>query len=78
MEEIPALRPPAWEWFLEEHARLGPPGPGDGAPADFLVYDRDPVTGLHVPDHPAHAVRGGGLAGPAHLISTASRPRRNG
>jgi hypothetical protein len=78
MEEIRALRPPAWEWFLEGYARLGPPGPGDGAPADFLACDRDPVTGPHVPDHPAHAELGSRRASPAQLSSTASRPRRNG
>jgi imidazolonepropionase-like amidohydrolase len=40
---------------------LGLPGLGDGAPADFVVYDRDPVADLHVLDHPACVVLGGRL-----------------
>ncbi len=67
-EEIRALRPPAREWFLEGYARLGPPGLDDGAAADFMVYDRDPATDLHVVDHPAHVVLGGRLVSPAQLI----------
>jgi len=40
---------------------LGLPGLDDGAPADFVVYDRDPVADLHAVDHPAHVVLGGRL-----------------
>ncbi len=46
---------------------LGLPGLGDGAPADFVVYDRDPLVDLHVLDHPAHVVLGG------RLVSSAPR-----
>ena len=38
---------------------LGLPGLDDGAPADFVVYDRDPLTDLGVLDHPAHVIRNG-------------------
>jgi imidazolonepropionase-like amidohydrolase len=44
---------------------LGLPGLDDGAPADFVVYDRDPVADLRVLDHPAHVVLGGRLVSPA-------------
>jgi imidazolonepropionase-like amidohydrolase len=30
-----------------------------GAPADFVVYDRDPLADLGVLDHPAHVVLNG-------------------
>jgi imidazolonepropionase-like amidohydrolase len=40
---------------------LGLPGLDDGAPADFVVYGRDPVADLHVLDHPAHVVLDGRL-----------------
>jgi imidazolonepropionase-like amidohydrolase len=40
---------------------LGLPGLDDGAPADFVVYDRDPAADLHVLDHPAHVVLRGRL-----------------
>lgn len=46
-------------WTAREF--LGLPGLGDGAPADFVVYDRDPVAGLQQLDHPAHVVLGGRL-----------------
>jgi imidazolonepropionase-like amidohydrolase len=51
-------------WTAREF--LGLPGLDDGAPADFVVYDRDPVEDLQVLDHPAHIVLGGRLV---------SRPR---
>jgi imidazolonepropionase-like amidohydrolase len=38
---------------------FGLPGLDDGAPADFVVYDRDPLADLSVLDHPAHVVLGG-------------------
>jgi imidazolonepropionase-like amidohydrolase len=44
---------------------LGLPGLEDGAPADFVVYERDPVADLNVLDHPAHVVLGGRLFGPS-------------
>jgi len=44
---------------------LGLPGLDDGAPADFVVYDRDPVADLHVLDHPACVVLGGRLVSPS-------------
>jgi imidazolonepropionase-like amidohydrolase len=50
-------------WTAREF--LGLPGLGDGAPADFVVYDHDPVTDLHVLDHPVHVVLGGRLVSPA-------------
>jgi imidazolonepropionase-like amidohydrolase len=40
---------------------LGLPGLDEGAPADFVVYRRDPVADLHVLDHPAHVVLRGRL-----------------
>ena len=48
-------------WTAREF--LGLPGLDDGAPADFVVYDRDPVTDLDVLDRPAHVVLGGSLTG---------------
>jgi imidazolonepropionase-like amidohydrolase len=50
-------------WTAREF--LGLPGLDDGAPADFVVFDRDPVADLHVLDHPAHVVLGGRLVSPA-------------
>lgn len=50
-------------WTAREF--LGLPGLDDGAPADFVVYDRAPVADLQVLDHPAHVVLGGQLIGPA-------------
>jgi imidazolonepropionase-like amidohydrolase len=50
-------------WTAREF--LGLPGLDDGAPADFVVYDRDPVADLHVLDRPAHIVLGGRLVSPA-------------
>jgi imidazolonepropionase-like amidohydrolase len=44
---------------------LGLAGLGDGAPADFVVYDRDPLADLHVLGHPARVVLGGRLVGAA-------------
>ena len=41
----------------------GLPGRDGGAPADFVVCDRDPVADLHMVDHPAQPVLGGRLAG---------------
>jgi imidazolonepropionase-like amidohydrolase len=49
-------------WTAREF--LGLPGLGDGAPADFVVYDRDPVADLRVLDHPSHVVLGGRLRSP--------------
>jgi imidazolonepropionase-like amidohydrolase len=46
-------------WTAREF--LGLPALDDGAPADFVVYDRDPVADLHVLDHPAHVVLRGRL-----------------
>jgi imidazolonepropionase-like amidohydrolase len=40
---------------------LGLPGLDGGAPADFVVYDRDPLADLHVLDHPGYVVLGGRL-----------------
>jgi imidazolonepropionase-like amidohydrolase len=48
---------------------LGLPGLDDGAPADFVVYDRDPAADLHVLDYPVNVVLGG------RLVSPAPRPR---
>ena len=42
-------------------AFLGLPGLTDGAPADFVVYERDPLTDLDVLDHPDHVVLNGTL-----------------
>jgi imidazolonepropionase-like amidohydrolase len=50
-------------WTAREF--LGLPGLDHGAPADFVVFDGDPVADLHVLDHPAHVVLGGTLASPA-------------
>jgi imidazolonepropionase-like amidohydrolase len=50
-------------WTAREF--LGLPGLDDGARADFVVFDRDPVADLHVLDHPARVVLGGRLASPA-------------
>ena len=50
-------------WTAREF--LGLPGLDDGAPADFVVFDRDPLADLHALDHPAHVVLGGRLASPA-------------
>lgn len=50
-------------WTAREF--LGLPGFDEGAPADFVVYDRDPVADLHVLDRPAHVVLGGRLVGSA-------------
>jgi imidazolonepropionase-like amidohydrolase len=52
-------------WTAREF--LGLPGLDDGAPADFVIYDRDPVADLHVLDHPVHVVLRG------RLVSSASR-----
>jgi len=49
-------------WTAREF--LGLPGLDGGAPAGFVVYDRDPVADLHMLDYPAHVVLGGRLAGP--------------
>jgi imidazolonepropionase-like amidohydrolase len=46
-------------WTAREF--LGLAGLGEGAPADFVVYDRDPLEDLQVLDHPAHVVLGGRL-----------------
>jgi imidazolonepropionase-like amidohydrolase len=54
-------------WTAREF--LGLPGLDDGAPADFVVYDRDPVADLRVLDHPAHVVLGGRLVSPAPGLS---------
>jgi len=50
-------------WTAREF--LGLPGLDDGAPADFVVYDRDPAADLHVLDHPARIVLRGRLVSPA-------------
>jgi imidazolonepropionase-like amidohydrolase len=53
-------------WTAREF--LGLPGLDDGAPADFVIYDRDPLTDLQVLDHPVHVVLRGRLypgGGPA-------------
>lgn len=50
-------------WTAREF--LGLPGLDDGAPADFVIYDRDPMADLDVLDHPAHVVLGGRLTGSA-------------
>jgi imidazolonepropionase-like amidohydrolase len=50
-------------WTAREF--LGLPGLDEGAPADFVVYDRDPVADLQVLDHPTHVVLGGRLISPA-------------
>ena len=42
-------------------AFLGLPGLEDGAPADFVVYDRDPLADLSVLGSPAHVVLNGRL-----------------
>ena len=44
-------------------AFLGLPGLEDGAPADFVVYERDPLADLAVLDHPAHVVLNGQVIG---------------
>jgi imidazolonepropionase-like amidohydrolase len=46
-------------WTAREF--LGLPGLGDGAPADFVVYDRDPIADLEVLGHPALVVLRGRL-----------------
>jgi imidazolonepropionase-like amidohydrolase len=53
----PAVALGAACWTAREF--LGLPGLADGAPADFVVYDRDPLADLGVLDHPVHVVRGG-------------------
>jgi imidazolonepropionase-like amidohydrolase len=45
-------------------AFLGLPGLTEGAPADFVVYDRDPLAELDILDHPAHVVLNGTLRRP--------------
>ncbi len=40
-------------------AFLGLPGLEDGAPADFLVYDHDPLADLNVLDRPMRIVFNG-------------------
>jgi imidazolonepropionase-like amidohydrolase len=40
---------------------FGLPGIADGAPADLVVYDRDPLADLSVLDHPSHVVLNGQL-----------------
>ena len=55
-------------WTAREF--LGLPGLDDGAPADFVIYDRDPVADLHVLDHPAHVVLRGRLASSASRNGT--------
>ncbi len=57
-------------WTAREF--LGLPGLDDGAPADFVVYDRDPVADLYVLDHPAHVVLGG------RIVCSAPRSRGAG
>jgi imidazolonepropionase-like amidohydrolase len=42
-------------------AFFGLPGLEDDAPADFVVYDRDPLADLSVLDRPSHVVLGGSL-----------------
>lgn len=49
-------------WTAREF--MGLPGLDEGAPADFVVYHRDPVADLHVLDRPAHVVLGGRLVSP--------------
>jgi len=44
---------------------LGLPGLDEGAPADFVVYDRDPLGDLNVLDHPAQVILRGRLVSPA-------------
>lgn len=61
-------------WTAREF--LGLPGLDDGAPADFVVYDRDPVADLHVLDHPAHVVLGGRLVGRGPWPADAGNPVR--
>jgi imidazolonepropionase-like amidohydrolase len=55
-------------WTAREF--LGLPGLDDGAPADFVIYDRDPVADLHVLDRPAHVVLRGRLASSASRNGT--------
>jgi imidazolonepropionase-like amidohydrolase len=43
-------------------AFLGLPGLDEGAPADLVVYERDPLADLTVLDHPVHVVLNGQLA----------------
>lgn len=42
-------------------AFLGLPGLEEGAPADLVLYDRDPLADLTVLDHPAHVILRGNL-----------------
>lgn len=49
-------------WAAREF--LGLPGLEHGAPADWVVYDRDPVADLRVLDRPAQVVLGGRLVSP--------------
>jgi imidazolonepropionase-like amidohydrolase len=58
-------------WTAREF--LGLQGLDAGAPADFVVFDRDPVADLHVLDHPASVVLGGRLASPAEDLLHGSR-----
>jgi imidazolonepropionase-like amidohydrolase len=44
-------------WTAREF--LGLPGLHEGAPADFVIYDADPVADLNELDRPAHVVLGG-------------------
>ncbi|HLH58777.1 MAG TPA: amidohydrolase family protein [Streptosporangiaceae bacterium] len=50
-------------WTAREF--LGLPGLDDGAPADFVIYGRDPAADLHVLDDPEHVVLGGRRVGGA-------------
>jgi imidazolonepropionase-like amidohydrolase len=53
-------------------AFFGLSGLDDGAPADFVVYDSDPIVDLTVLDRPVHVVLNGVPAGRAGLISSPS------
>jgi imidazolonepropionase-like amidohydrolase len=54
-------------WTAREFLDL--PGLEDGAPADFVVYHRDPIADLDVLDHPGHVVLGGRLVSPTAALS---------
>jgi imidazolonepropionase-like amidohydrolase len=51
---------------------LGLPGLDDGAPADFVVYDRNPLADLGILDHPAHVVLNGTRLGTPGRAAEAS------
>ncbi len=49
-------------WVAADIDQVGVDGyPAHGAPAEFVVYDRDPLADLSVLDRPAHVVLNGRL-----------------